>query len=131
MTVLTGSSGSLRFRGNTIGRCRNWSVSINRDSLEDTGIGSYERTYIPGLVGANGTSTILYDPTEHQVRELLNSIFENEAGDKGIEFVFDKRESKSLACKAFVTSVSPSVSVGEVQAVSVSFQITGAISGGF
>tara|TARA_R100000951_G_scaffold15948_1_gene12559 strand:+ start:1434 stop:1829 length:396 start_codon:yes stop_codon:yes gene_type:complete len=131
MAVLTGASGSLRFRGSTVGRCRDWSVSISRDALEDTTIGAYERTYIPGLIGATGSATILYDPTEYQVRELLNSIFENESGDKGVEFIFDKRESKSFSCKAFVTSVSQSVSVGDVQAVSVSFQITGPINGGF
>ncbi len=131
MTVLTGASGSLRFRGNTVGRCRDWSVSINRDALEDTTIGSHNRTYVPGILGATGSSTILYDPTEHQVRELLNSIFEDEGGDKGVEFIFDTRESKSLACSAFLTAVSPSVSVGDIQAVSISFQITGQINGGF
>ena len=131
MAVLTGANGALRYRGNIVGRCREWSVSINRDALEDTCLGTYDRTYITGLRGATGSATVLYDPTEHEVTTLLNSIFENSAGDSGVEFVLDTHDRQALVCNAFLTSVSPSVSVGAVQAVSVSFQVSGAMTGGF
>ena len=37
----------------------------------------------------------------------------------------------TFKCTCFLTSVSPSVSVGDVQAVSVSFQVNGKPEGGF
>ena len=131
MSVLTGANGALRYRGQKVAKCRDWSLSINRDALENTTLGSYDRTYVAGLRGATGTATLLYDPTDPATRLILNSIFENPETSDAVQFIFDTRENKKLDCEALITSISPSVSVGEIVAVSVSFQITGEIEGDF
>jgi hypothetical protein len=131
MSLLTGANGSLKYLGSKVAKCRDWSVSIARDALETTGVGSYDRTYVAGLRGATGTATILYDPDDNATLSLLNSIFANGKGSDNVQFVFDTRDSKQFDCDAVLTDVSPSVSVGEIVAVSVSFQITGEIKGGF
>lgn len=132
MAVLTGKNGALQWNGDTVGRVRSWSLSVNKDPLETTNLGANDRTYTPGLRGSTGSAELMYDPTEGQAVELLNSIFSNDASvSQSVSFVLDQAGGKSLACTAFLTSVSPSVSVGDIQVCSLSFQVSGAVTGGF
>lgn len=115
-----------------MGKVRSWSLSVNKDALETTNLGVNDRTYVTGLRGATGTADLMYDPTESGSLSLLNSIFSDDSSvTKTVGFVLDTASGKSLSCTAFLTSVSPSVSVGEIQVCSVAFQVTGAVSGGF
>ena len=115
-----------------MGRVRSWSVSVNKDPLETTNLGTNDRTYVPGLRGSTGTADLMYDPTESQATSLLNSIFGDDAtANNSVSFVLDTTGGKNLSCTAFITSISPSVSVGEIQVCSVSFQVTGSVTGGF
>lgn len=132
MAVLTGRNGALRWNGSTIGKVRTWSLSVNRDALETTDLGSDDRTYVTGVRGSTGTAELMYDPSESGAISLLNSIFGNEEQDlQSVEFILDTAGGKTFNCSAFVTSASPSVSVADIQMCSISFQISGPVSGGF
>lgn len=129
MAVLTGSTGALRYDNKKVAKVRSWSLTISKDALEDTCLGSYDRSYIQGLRGATGSAVLLYDPGDVPGKELLNSIFENDTSGKPCDFVFNSPQSGQFECSAFLTSVAPTVSVGDVQAVNVSFQVSGPIEG--
>jgi hypothetical protein len=129
--VLTGADGQLRYQGGVVGKVRDWSITVTKDALEDTAIGDYDRTYVQGLRGTTGSATVLYDPANVDAVTFLNSIFLNTESAETVDFVFNRRDNKSFYCTGFLTSVSPSVSVGSVQAVSVSFQVSGKPTGGF
>lgn len=131
MGVLTGSDGQLKFNGSVAGKCREWSLSVSKDALEDTSIGSYDRTYVEGMRGTTGSATVLYDPSNRTAAALLNSIFDNDNTSDSVDFVFNRQEGTSISCSGFVTSISPSVSVGAVQAVSINFQVNGKPIGNF
>ncbi len=132
MAVLTGKNGALNWNGATVGKVRSWSMSINKDPLETTTLGVHDRTYVPGMRCSTGTAELMYDPSEGQATALLNSILGDGDDVSGsVSFVLDTAGGKSLSCSAFLTSVSPSVSVGAIQVCSVSFQVSGSISGGF
>lgn len=132
MTVLTGKNGALRWNGAAVGKVRSWSLTVSKDAFETTDLGSYDRTYVPGLRGATGTAELMYDPSQGQAAALLNSIFSNENKPEGsVSFVLDTAGGKSLTCSAFITSVSPSVNVADIQVCSVAFQASGALTGGF
>lgn len=130
MAVLTGAHGALRYQGQTVAKCRSWSLSISRDALEDTCVGQDDRTYVKGLRGASGSATVLYDPDDANGRMLMNSIFNNQASDD-VEFVFNNPAGGRFQVTAILTTVNPSVSVGDVQAVGLSFQVSGPIDGVF
>jgi len=131
MGVLTGSDGELKFNGSAVGKCREWNLDVSKDALEDTSIGSYDRTYVEGMRGTTGSATVLYDPGNSTAASLLNSIFENNQASDSVDFVLRRQDGTKLSCSAFVTSISPSVAVGAVQAVSVSFQVNGKPVGNF
>lgn len=129
--VLTGADGQLKYQGAIVGKVRDWSITVTKDALEDTGIGDYDRSYVQGLRGTTGSATVLYDPSNVQASVFLNSVFANEEGTETVDFVFNRLDNKSFKCNGFVTSVSPSISVGSVQAVSISFQVSGKPIGEF
>ncbi len=131
MTVQTGADGQLKYNNRIIGRCRDWSLSVNKDAIEDTCLGTYDRTYVEGLRGATGSATVLYDPSDDSANAMLNSVFANEQGQPTMEVLLSRGSARSFTCSGFLTSVSPSVSVGAATACSVSFQVSGKTSGGF
>jgi hypothetical protein len=131
MAVLTGTSGELRYRGNRVGKCREFSLDISRDALETTVLGQWDRTYIEGIRGATGSTTVLYDRDDAATRQLVNSVFRNSDGAQPIDLVLSTAIGAELKVNAIVTGVSTPVSVGAVIACSVSFQVSGPIGGGF
>ena len=148
MTVLTGFEGKLYFEDQFVGRCRNWSVTVNRDALETTQLGVSDRTYTLGLRGATGTATLLYDNGKQETpasssavgqHALLNSIFDDincqqsTKDPSKLAFQFDRcfkdnidgDDDGSLHFYGYITSMTHSVSVGEVQTCNITFQVTG------
>jgi hypothetical protein len=135
MTVLTGADGQLLYNETALAKVRDWSITVNKDAIEDTCLGDYDRTYIEGLRGATGSATILYDPSRSSANNLLNTIFTTDGEDTRLTFKMNRKNypdgGGTFVCQGFLTSVSPSVSVGSAQAVSVSFQVSGPVTGNF
>ncbi len=131
MSVQTGADGQLKYNNRTVAKVRDWSLSVSKDALESTCLGEFDRSYVQGLRGTTGSATVLYDPTDSASREMLSSIFRNDETNSQVDFVLSQSGNREFSCSAFITSVSPSVSVGAATACSVSFQVTGKPSGGF
>ncbi len=135
MAVLTGADGQLKYNGRSIAKVRDWSLTVNKDAIEDTCLGVNDRTYIEGLRGATGSASLLYDPSETSANDMLNSIFATEGRTEELTFIMNRKNfangGGTFTCNGFLTNVSPSVSVGAAQAVSVSFQVSGPIEGNF
>jgi hypothetical protein len=131
MAVVTGTSGELRYNGVRVGKCRSFSLDINRDALESTVLGTWDRTYVEGLRGASGNATVLYDKDDTSTVQLLNSVFSNTTGAQTIGFVLNTSLNTVFEVSAILTQVTAPVSVGEVIACSLTFQVTGPISGTF
>lgn len=131
MAVLTGANGELRYNGIRIARCRDFSLDVSRDALETTSVGSYDRTYTEGMRGATGSATVIYDKDDAGTIGMVNDIFLNDTGDKAVSMVLNTATNNVLQFRALLTQVSTPVSVGEVVACSVTFQITGSFEGTF
>lgn len=133
MAVLTGNSGEILFDGTAIGKCRNFSLDISKDALETTVLGDYDRTYVQGLRGATGSATILYDSQDTSGVALLNNILSNgDSNNKVVQMKLNKATGgAAISCNAIITQVSSPVSVGEVTACSINFQVTGEMTGNF
>lgn len=140
MAVLTGADGQMLHGANVLGKVSQFTLSSSRDALESTCLGDFDRTYVEGLRGTTGSATLYYDPANTNANNFLNTYWTSpgEPGNTGAQEVtfkmnrFDYPQGGGVfECSGFLTSVSPSVSVGDVQAVSVQFQISGKPSGGF
>lgn len=131
MTVLTGADGDMLYGSTKVGKVRNWSLSINKDTIDDTCLGQYDRTFVHGLRNVTGSCSIFYDPSNQTARDLMNTIFENDGGTEDVSFVFNRHENDRFRCNVILTNVTSSVDVGAAQAVNVTFQVSGAIDGRF
>ena len=136
MSVLTGADGRLVYNGLALAKIREWSLTVTKDALEETCLGDFDRTYVEGLRNTTGAATVLYDPSISVANTFLNTIFGNE--EEPVELTFElNSKNKTLGggnfvTKGFLTSVSPSTSVGSVSAVSINFQVNGKpVTGGF
>lgn len=125
MAILTGNSGEFHYKGLRIGKCRNFSLDISRDALETTGLGDFDRTYVEGLRGATGSAVVLYDETDAAVAGLVESIFRDTDGTQAVDMILNSTTGKAFRFQALVTQLGTSVSVGEVVACSLSFQVSG------
>lgn len=131
MAVATGTNGELRYNGVRIGKCRNFSIDISREALETTTLGTYDRSYVEGLRGATGSTTVLYDKDDTSTVQLLNSILRNGDGAQSFGLVLNTSLNTVLEVSAVLTQVTTPVAVGDVVACSVNFQVTGPIAGAF
>ena len=135
MTVLTGADGQLSYGGDPFAKCREWTITIAKDAYENTCLGDFDRTYVEGLRGTTGSATLLYDPSNSIANSFLNSILEDAPQTKELTFKLNRRTlgdgGGTFTVNGFLTNVSASVSVGDVQAVSVSFQVNGKPFGEF
>jgi len=132
MSVRTGSNGQLRWRGAAVARVRSWSLNIEKNALETTPVGEFNRTYVSGLRGATGTADIMYDPEETSAVNLFNDVLnDSQEPLSSVEFVLDSGQSKELSGTAVLTNISTNVQVGAVTACSINFQVSGPVTGGF
>ena len=131
MAVLTGADGQLRYKNQVVAKARDFTINIVKDALETTCLASFDRSYVQGLRGSSGAATVLYDPNDFVANSLLNSILEDGDTSDEITFVLNRADGAQFRCSGFLTSISPSVGVGAVQAVAISFQINGKPEGEF
>ena len=122
----TGANGSFTINGYT-GVVRNATVDISRDALETTNLGDYSRTYTPGLIGATGNATFIYE-AEIKSNLIANVLNTTTARDTPVAVTLTVGTGQTLSGNVFVTQVGTSVSVGDVTSTNVAFQFTGAPS---
>lgn len=131
MAILTSTYAELSCEGTKVAKCRDLSLTINRDSLETTKLGDWDRTYLSGLRGSTGSATVLYDPVDSSIANLLNSVLADSAATVTLDVVFDRVTAKKLSFEAVITEVGPSIAFGEAIACSVNFQVSGKPTGTF
>ena len=122
----TGANGSFTINGYT-GVVRNATVDISRDALETTNLGDYSRTYTPGLVGATGNATFIYE-AEIKSNLIANVLNTASTRETPIAVTVTVGTGQTIAGSVFITQVGTSVSVGDVTSTNVAFQFTGAPS---
>lgn len=131
MAVLTSTTAELRYEGVKVAKCREISLSFNRDALETTTLGSWDRTFIAGLRGTTGSAVLLYDPLDTTTTPMLNAVLADNSATVTLTAIFDTYSAKQFAFEAVLTEVGPQIAFGEAVACSVSFQVSGKPTGSF
>ena len=135
MAFYRGEEGSVKFKNATgttaaIASTTGWSLSVSKDTLDCTAHGATSRSYVGSLVSGTGSVEFLYTASSgDETSELLTDILTTEdAGDAQFELYLDTSGSKKMSFNGIVTSADFGASVGDLQAISVSFQTSGAIT---
>lgn len=130
--VKTGVDGELRYNGKKVAKVRSWSLNVQRQAIDDSCLGSFDRTYVPGMRSATGSASILYDADDSATRQILNSVLKNSTDAQELDFIFDRKKvGGGFECQGFITNLSASVNIGAATACEITFQVSGKIEGSF
>ena len=135
MAFYRGEEGSVKFK-NTAGTVaavtatRSWTLSVTKDVLDCTAQGATSRSYVGGFIDGSGSVELLYtassgDETQEFIKDVLTT---EDAADAQFELYLDTSGSKKLAFNGLVTGAEFGTSVGDLQAVTVNFQMSGALT---
>jgi hypothetical protein len=136
--VLTGSDGAFRFEGQIINPCRGWTLNIQREKIDTTGLAVYDRTYKQTLRATTGSAIVLYDPNIPSHSSLFNRILNDTSAVDEIHFVFYNNAFESsnaqrgaISGDCLIDSMSVPMNVGEAMATTLNFTIQGKARGQF
>lgn len=64
MATHTGSEGTIKIGGNTLGELRSFSLESTAETIEKTAMGDSARSYAVGLITFTGTASVFFDETD-------------------------------------------------------------------
>ena len=136
MSAVKGDVGKIMFHNAAgteadISGTRSWSLSISKDTLETTVQGNTAKTFIGGLLSAEGSAELIYDPAGNSdYQAFIDDVFTTgDAGDALFELFPDSATaSKKIGFAGIITGAEYGATLGEIQIVNISFITNGAIT---
>ena len=135
MAFVRGEEGSVKFKNATgttaaVASTTGWSLDLTKDTLECTAHGDTSRKYVGSLRSGTGSIDLLYTATSgDETQEFIKDILTTEdPGDAQFELFLDTSGTKKLAFNGIVTGTTFTAAIGDIETVSVSFVINGALT---
>ena len=135
MAFFRGEEGSVKFKNSSgtteaVVSTTGWTLDTTKDTLDVTAHGDTFRKNIGGLISGSGTVDFLYTAaTGNETANLLADVLTTEdAADAQFELYLDTSGSKKFAFNGIVTGAEFSTGVGDLEAVTVNFQMSGALT---
>ena len=135
MAFYRGEEGSVKFKNTTgtvatVASTRSWNFSFNKDVLDCTAHGATNRSYVGSFIDGSGSVELLYtassgDETQEFIKDVLAT---EDPADAQFELYLDTSGSKKLAFNGLVTGAEFGTSVGDLQTITVNFQMSGALT---
>jgi hypothetical protein len=126
MTILNGTHGELRWNGAKIAKVLNASTNKNRETLQTTGIGELDDTYVYGKRSTSGSATLLYKTDDIATSEIMNRILNDSDSVDNLTMVLRSGQTQgALSGDVLISSQSESMSVGENTTVNINFVVSG------
>lgn len=138
--AFTGRDGSMLIDDHTALKVKEWNLNATQQLVETTALGNAVRHYKPGVVSYAGSCRVLYyKDTDDNVSPndgstLLRNLVKTNVGatdPASVEFALriqDDADYNQIKFSAYITNASINMSSGELVTVSVSFQVTGALT---
>ena len=135
MAFVRGEEGSVKFKnaaGTTaaVASTTGWSLDMTKDTLECTAHGDTSRKYVGSLRSGTGTVDLLYTATSgDETQEFIKDVLTTEdPGDAQFELFLDTTGTKKIAFNGIITGTSFGATIGDIETISVSFTINGALT---
>ena len=132
MAFYRGEEGSVKFKNASgtvaaVASTTSWSLSLAKDVLDCTAHGATSRSYVGSLRSGTGSVELMYtassgDETQELIKDVLTT---EDPADAQFELYLDTSGSKKIAFNGLVTGTDFNASVGDLETVSVSFQVSG------
>ena len=125
MAALSGTAGSIVAAGTAVGEMAEWSLDIGHSPVQVTAFGDVWEEYIPSLRNATGTFSGNFDTSNTVQTALTNAML----GGSAVALSFYVSPTKYFAAgTAYLTGMSPAISVAGKADVSYNFQASGPVT---
>lgn len=128
MAALSGTAGSVVWNagaGTVVAEIQEWSLDLSHSPVEVTAFGDNWERYVPSIRGATGSFSGNFDASDAEQSALRNSML----GGSAIALQLYVSGSNYFDVgTAYLTGMSPSVSVDGKADVSFDFQVSGPVT---
>ena len=110
---------------------RAWHLSVSKDTMETTKMGDTSKTFVGGLISAEGSATLLYNPSGNSDYQAFidDVLTTGDAGGALFELFPDSAQAaKKIGFSGIITGAEYAATLGEIEEISISFITTGAIT---
>lgn len=110
---------------------RAWNLSITKDLQETTKMGDTFKSFVGGLISAEGGATLLYNASGNSDYQAFidDVLVTGDAGDALIELFPDSGESaKKISGSCIINNADHSATLGEIEEIAITFTMTGTIT---
>ena len=134
MAFYRGEEGSISFKDSSgvvaaVASTRNWSFTINKDTMDVTNHGSSSRAFIGSLLSGSGSAELMYTAgtgeTQNFVKDVLTA---RDQTDAQFELYLDTTGTKKITFTGIITSSDYGATVGELEVITVNFISSGTIT---
>ena len=134
MAFYRGEEGSISFKDSSgvvaaVASTRNWSFTINKDTMDVTNHGSSSRAFIGSLLSGSGSAELMYTAgtgeTQNFVKDVLTA---RDQTDAQFELYLDTTGTKKITFTGIITSSDYGATVGELEVITVNFISSGSIT---
>lgn len=134
MAFYRGEEGSISFKDSSgvvaaVASTRNWSFTINKDTMDVTNHGSSSRAFIGSLLSGSGSAELMYTAGTGETLNFTKDVLTSrDQTDAQFELYLDTTGTKKITFTGIITSADYGATVGELEVVTVNFISSGTIT---
>jgi hypothetical protein len=129
MATIYGNNGEIKISSTAVGEVKSWSLTISRDTIEDTSMGDDSKSFVYGKASASGTIEVHFDDDDSAQGTLRDAVlngtsvsldlFTNNSSTTGTDY---------YSLTALITSQDVSVEMDSIESRTYNFSATGAVT---
>jgi len=129
MATIYGNNGEIKISSTAVGEVKSWSLTISRDTIEDTSMGDDSKSFVYGKASASGTIEVHFDDDDSAQGTLRDAVlngtsvaldlFTNNSATSGTDY---------YSLTALITSQDVSVEMDSIESRTYNFSATGAVT---
>jgi hypothetical protein len=129
MATIYGNNGEIKISSTAVGEVKSWSLTISRDTIENTSMGDDAKTFVYGKSSASGTIEVHFDDDDSAQGTLRDAVingttvaldlFTNTSSTSGTDY---------YSCTALISSQDISVEMDSIESRTYNFTVNGAVT---
>jgi hypothetical protein len=129
MATIYGNNAEVQVSSTVVGETKSWSLTLSRDTIEDTSMGDDAKTFVYGKTSASGTIEVHFDDDDTAQGNLRDAVLN---GTTVTLNLYTANSSTSgtdyYTCTAILTSADISVEMDSIESRTFNFTVSGAVT---
>lgn len=129
MATIYGNNGEVKISSTALGEVKSWSLTISRDTIEDTSMGDVAKTFVYGKSSASGTIEVHFDDDDTAQGTLRDAVINGTTATLNL-YTADSSTTGTdfYTLTALITSQDISVEMDSIESRTYNFSATGAVT---